>query len=62
MIEPTETETKQTLDAFVDAMIAIAEEAKRDPEIAKNAPHGTALRRLDETKAARNPKLRWTKE
>ena len=62
MIEPTETETPQTLDAFCEAMVAIAEEAKRDPEIAKNAPHGTALRRLDETKAARNPKLRWTKE
>ncbi|HWE29494.1 MAG TPA: aminomethyl-transferring glycine dehydrogenase subunit GcvPB [Polyangia bacterium] len=62
MIEPTETETPETLDSFCEAMIAIAEEAKKDPEIAKNAPHGTALRRLDETKAARNPKLRWTKE
>jgi glycine dehydrogenase subunit 2 len=62
MIEPTETETPEALDAFCDAMTAIAEEAKRDPEIAKNAPHGTALRRLDETRAARQPKLRWTKE
>ena len=60
MIEPTETETPETLDAFCDAMTAIAEEAKRDPEIAKNAPHQTALRRLDETRAARQPKLRWT--
>ncbi|MDB4969576.1 MAG: gcvPB [Myxococcales bacterium] len=62
MIEPTETETPETLDSFCDAMAAIAEEAKRDPEIAKNAPHETALRRLDETRAARNPKLRWTRE
>jgi glycine dehydrogenase subunit 2 len=62
MIEPTETETPETLDAFCDAMKAIAEEAKRDPEIAKTAPHQTALRRLDETRAARNPKLRWTKD
>jgi glycine dehydrogenase subunit 2 len=62
MIEPTETETPQTLDAFCEAMVAIVAEAKQDPEIAKNAPHNTALRRLDETKAARNPKLRWTKE
>jgi glycine dehydrogenase subunit 2 len=60
MIEPTETETPQTLDAFCDAMTAIAEEAHQDPEIAHNAPHQTALRRLDETQAARHPKLRWT--
>lgn len=62
MIEPTETETPETLDAFCDAMRAIAEEAKVDPEIAKSAPHQTALRRLDETKAARTPKLRWTRD
>src|SRR6266568_5183275 len=62
MIEPTETETPETLDAFCDAMKAIADEAKQDPEIAKTAPHGTALRRLDETRAARQPKLRWTRE
>jgi glycine dehydrogenase subunit 2 len=62
MIEPTETETPQTLDAFCDAMTAIAEEAHQDPEIAHNAPHQTALRRLDETQAARHPKLRWTRE
>jgi glycine dehydrogenase subunit 2 len=60
MIEPTETETPETLDAFCDAMAAIAEEAKRDPEMVKSAPHQTALRRLDETRAARHPKLRWT--
>ncbi|MCU1283397.1 MAG: gcvPB [bacterium] len=61
MIEPTETEAPETLDAFCEAMRAIADEAKQDPEIAKTAPHGTALRRLDETKAARSPKLRWTR-
>ena len=61
MIEPTETETPETIDSFCEAMIAIAEEAARDPEIAKNAPHGTALRRLDETRAARQPKLRWSR-
>jgi glycine dehydrogenase subunit 2 len=59
MIEPTETETPETLDGFAEAMIAIAEEARRDPETVKNAPHGTGLRRLDETRAARQLKLRW---
>ena len=62
MIEPTETETPETLDSFCDAMTAIAEEAHRDPEIAHQAPHQTAMRRLDETQAARHPKLRWTKQ
>jgi len=62
MIEPTETETPETLDAFCDAMAAIADEAHRDPELVKTAPHQTALRRLDETLAARKPKLRWTRE
>jgi glycine dehydrogenase subunit 2 len=62
MIEPTETETPETLDAFCDAMAAIADEAKRDPEMVKAAPHQTALRRLDETKAARQPKLRWSRD
>jgi glycine dehydrogenase subunit 2 len=62
MIEPTETETPETLDAFCDAMVAIADEAARDPETVKSAPHQTALRRLDETQAARHPKLRWTRE
>jgi glycine dehydrogenase subunit 2 len=61
MIEPTETETPETLDAFSDAMLAIAEEAKKDPEMVKSAPHGTAMRRLDETRAARQPRLRWTR-
>jgi glycine dehydrogenase subunit 2 len=61
MIEPTETETPETLEHFAASMRAIAEEAAKDPEKVKSAPHQTALRRLDETKAARHPKLRWTK-
>ncbi len=60
MIEPTETETKQTLDEFADAMIAIAAEAERDPQLVKTAPHLTRLRRLNEAQAARKPRLRWT--
>jgi glycine dehydrogenase subunit 2 len=61
MIEPTETETPETLDDFAESMLAIADEAKRDPEKVKSAPHETALRRLDETLAARHPRLRWTR-
>src|SRR6185436_7793048 len=53
MIEPTETESKPTLDAFVTAMLAIADEAKSNPALVKNAPHKTPIRRLDEVKAAR---------
>ncbi len=53
MIEPTETESKPTLDAFVDAMKAIATEARNDPEKVKTAPRRTPLRRLDEVRAAR---------
>ena len=59
MIEPTETETPETLDGFVNAMLAIAQEAKDDPEVVKNAPHSTPVRRLDEARAARKPVLRW---
>ena len=59
MIEPTETENKETLDEFAEALLQIAEEAQRDPELVKHAPHLTALRRLDETRAARQPILRW---
>lgn len=54
MIEPTETESKQTLDAFVDAMRKIADEAVRQPELLHSAPHNTPVRRLDEVKAARD--------
>jgi glycine dehydrogenase subunit 2 len=60
MIEPTETESKETLDAFVEAMKQIAKEAETNPEIVKSAPHNTAVLRLDETKAARNPVLKYT--
>lgn len=59
MIEPTETETKETLDGFIDAMIKIANESEENPDVVKNAPHTTRLTRLDETRAARNPILRW---
>jgi len=62
MVEPTETETKQTLDAFVDAMVSIAREARETPEVVKTAPHLTRLGRLDEARAARKPRLRWTRE
>jgi glycine dehydrogenase subunit 2 len=53
MIEPTETESKQTLDAFVEAMLKIAEEAHHMPTLLKEAPHGTPVARLDEVKAAK---------
>jgi glycine dehydrogenase subunit 2 len=57
MIEPTETESKPTLDAFVSAMRSIAEEARNEPALVKSAPHETPARRLDEVKAAREPIL-----
>jgi len=60
MIEPTETETKQTLDSFADALAAIKREAAETPELVKSAPHNTRHRRLDEARAARQPRLRWT--
>jgi glycine dehydrogenase subunit 2 len=59
LIEPTETESKQTLDAFVTAMKEILEEARRDPQLVKGAPHTTPLRRLDEARAARDLDLAW---
>jgi glycine dehydrogenase subunit 2 len=59
MIEPTETETRETLDSFIDALIAIAQEARDDPELVKRAPYSTPVRRLDEARAARKPVLRW---
>jgi glycine dehydrogenase subunit 2 len=59
MIEPTETETKETLDAFADAMLAIAQEAVDTPELLKDAPTTTPVRRLDEVKAARQPVVRY---
>ncbi len=59
MIEPTESESKEGLDRFADALLAIAEEAHTDPETVRSAPHHTRRRRLDETRAARKPVLRW---
>ncbi|MCH5584146.1 aminomethyl-transferring glycine dehydrogenase subunit GcvPB [Shimazuella sp. AN120528] len=59
MIEPTETESKETLDHFIDTMIQIAKEAEETPEIVQEAPHHTLVKRLDEVLAARKPKLRW---
>ncbi|WP_338750053.1 aminomethyl-transferring glycine dehydrogenase subunit GcvPB [Bacillus sp. FJAT-52991] len=59
MIEPTETESKETLDAFIDAMIQIAKEAEENPEVVQEAPHTTVVGRLDETTAARKPILRY---
>jgi len=59
MIEPTETEPKETLDAFVEAMLAIAREAAEQPELLKEAPHDRPVRRLDEVKAARRAVVRY---
>jgi len=59
MIEPTESEGIEDLDAFVDAMLRIAEEAAEDPEVVRSAPHTTPVGRLDEAAAARRPVLRW---
>jgi glycine dehydrogenase subunit 2 len=58
MVEPTETETKETLDAFAEAVAAIIAEAAEDPEIAANAPYTTPVRRLDEVAAAKRPVIR----
>ncbi len=59
MMEPTETESKQTMDEFIDAMKKIAEEARTNPEVFKDAPHNTPVRRIDEVAAVKNPVLRW---
>ncbi len=59
LIEPTETESVETLDAFAAAMSDIAREARSDPELVKGAPHSAPVRRLDEATAARQPDLRW---
>lgn len=59
MIEPTETESKETLDEFIDVMKTVAREARENPDIVKSAPHSTPVRRLDETTAAKKPILRF---
>jgi glycine cleavage system P protein (glycine dehydrogenase) subunit 2 len=62
MIEPTETETKETLDAFCEAMRAIAREAAEDPGLLKEAPHHRPVRRLDEVRAAKTPIVKYAFE
>jgi glycine dehydrogenase subunit 2 len=62
MIEPTETESKKDLDLFIEAMKRISKEAQENPEVLKEAPHTSYMRRLDETKAARESVLRWRPE
>jgi glycine dehydrogenase subunit 2 len=59
LIEPTETESLETLDAFADALVEIAREAEREPDLVTSAPHTAPVRRLDEATAARQPNLRW---
>ena len=59
MIEPTESETKENLDRFADIMIRIAKESNEEPELLKDAPHNTAVRRVDDVLAARKPVLTW---
>jgi len=59
MVEPTETEAKETLDAFADAMLAIAREAAEQPELLKKAPHARPVKRLDEVRAAKRPIVRY---
>lgn len=61
MIEPTETESKETLDEFIHTMIQIAREVEENPEVVQESPHNTVIGRLDETKAARNPILKHIK-
>jgi len=58
LVEPTETETKETLDAFAEAVAEIVREAREDPEVARNAPYTTPVRRLDEAGAAKRPVIR----
>jgi glycine dehydrogenase subunit 2 len=59
MVEPTETESKETLDAFAEAMLRAAKEAEDDAQLLREAPLTTPVRRLDEARAARHLKLHW---
>ena len=61
MIEPTESETRETLDAFIQALKDIDREVTENPELVTEAPHTTPVSRLDEALAARRPHLRWTR-
>jgi glycine dehydrogenase subunit 2 len=62
MIEPTETETLETLDRFIEIMLKIKKEGEENPELLHNAPITTVVRRLDEVKAARKPIVKWSRE
>jgi glycine dehydrogenase subunit 2 len=62
MVEPTETEGREELDLFINALKSIDAEAAEDPELLKRAPHTTKVGRLDEVAAARKPVLRWRPE
>ena len=62
MIEPTETESRESLDRFIETMIEISREANQSPDLLRQAPRKTKVRRLDEVMAARKPRLRWTDE
>ena len=62
MIEPTDTESKETLDEFVETMLAIAEEVRQTPELVQEAPHTQPVTRLDETRAARQIKVNYFAE
>ncbi len=62
MIEPTETESKQEIDLFIDALISIAQEVEQDPQLVLKAPHLTRVSRVDEVGAARKPVVRWKAE
>jgi len=62
MIEPTESESLEELNLFIEAMRSIAREAAETREVVKTAPHSTRVSRLDEVRAARNPVLRWKKQ
>ncbi|HYG71136.1 MAG TPA: aminomethyl-transferring glycine dehydrogenase subunit GcvPB, partial [Actinomycetota bacterium] len=60
MVEPTETETRESLDAFAEALRTVSREAHEDPDLLQEAPVTTPVRRLDEARAARHLKLRWS--
>jgi glycine dehydrogenase subunit 2 len=62
MIEPTESESKEELDQFIDSMKQVARECDENPDVVLNAPHNTRVSRMDETTAARKPILRWKPE
>jgi glycine dehydrogenase subunit 2 len=59
LVEPTETETKESLDAYAQALKSICEEIKTNPEIVKDAPHTTPIRRVNDVYAARNININW---